>query len=300
VTARATVAAAGLLLLQATQAPPPPTEVFLTNMSVDASPLVGRSVALNISNNPGYDNQPSFTSDNKSVLFSSNRDGKQTDIYRYDIDGQSLTQLTHTAESEYSPLATPDGTTFSVVRVESDGAQRLWRFDMDGSNPRLVLRDVKPVGYHAWIDRTHVALFVLGAQGQPATLQIADTGNGAAKTVATNIGRSLQIRSRKGTLTFVSKAATPWVIKQFDLADGAITDLGPTIEGSEDFTWNSKFGSERLLMARGAKIFYRSPSDPTWREAGDLSAAGLGSITRLAVRAEGQPALALVAEPTVK
>ena len=34
------------------------------------------------------------------MLFSSNRDGKQNDIYRYDIATKTVTQLTHTPENE--------------------------------------------------------------------------------------------------------------------------------------------------------------------------------------------------------
>ena len=44
--------------------------------------------AVNITNNPGYDNQPFFTPDGRSVLFTSVRGPAgttQTDIYRYDI-----------------------------------------------------------------------------------------------------------------------------------------------------------------------------------------------------------------------
>jgi dipeptidyl aminopeptidase/acylaminoacyl peptidase len=291
---------------QAAQTPPapqapPPTDVFLLNLSIDRFPLIGPAArAINISNSPGYDNQPSFTPDSKSVLFTSNRDGKQTDTYRYDVETKALTQLTHTAESEYSPLVTPDGKTFSVIRVEADNAQRLWRFDMNGSNPRLVLENVKPVGYHAWIDATHIALFVLGAEGQPATLQVAETSSGTAKVVATNIGRSLQVRPRTKTLTFVSKASRPWTIKELDPATGTITDLAPALDGSEDFTWGNRFGAERMFMARDAKVFVHvtSANDATWQETGDI--AGVASITRLAVRPEGQPALAFVAEPSVK
>jgi len=286
-----------VFLLQAAQAPPP-TEVYLANLEVDRFPLIdGR--AINISNNADYDNQPSFTPDGRAVLLTSKRDGKQTDIYRYDIDAKTLTQLTHTPESEYSPTITPDGRTFSVVRVEADGTQRLWRFDLDGSDSRLVLETIKPVGYHVWIDATHLGLFVLGESGQPNTLQIADTATGTAKTVASNIGRSLHMRPGKNVVTFVSKISTPWMIREVSPATGAIADIVPALEGSEDFVWNNQFSAERLFMARGSKVFVRlTPSrDGAWREAGDFAGAGIESITRLAIRPQGQPALAVVGEP---
>lgn len=272
---------------------PPSTDVYLVNLGVDAFPLTG-GAPLNLSNSPGYDNQPSFLPDGKSVLFSSNRDGKQSDIYRYDLASKALTQLTRTPESEYSPLPTPDGKTFSVVRVEADNTQRLWRFDLDGANPRLVLDDVKPVGYHVCIDATHLGLFVLGAQGQPNTLQLADTTTGKAEIVASNIGRCLLMRPGKRTMTFVSKQTTPWMIKELDPTTRAISDVAAVLDGSEDFTWDPS-RPDRVFMARGSKFYFRSGEE--WRETGDF--VGVGKITRLAIgpAPAGQPRLALVGEP---
>jgi dipeptidyl aminopeptidase/acylaminoacyl peptidase len=282
---------------------PPPTEIYLTQLgAADVSPRVAGAPA-NISNNPGYDNQPSFTPDGKAILFSSNRDGQQTDIYRYDIEARALTQVTHTPESEYSPLVTPDGKTFSVVRVEADGTQRLWRFDLNGTNPRLVLTDVKPVGYHAWIDATHIALFVLGAQGQPNTLQIADTTTGRTETIASNIGRGLAMHPRTTRLTFVSKAQTPWMVREYDSITHAFSDLtavaqtAGAVATAEDFVWDP--WTDDLFMALGTDLRYWSPRTG-WNAAGTFE--GVTNITRLAIAptSSGQPRLALVAEPVAK
>jgi Tol biopolymer transport system component len=49
----------------------------------------------------GYNNQPSFLPDGKTVLYTSFRNG-QTDIYRYDLSTGKTTQVTNTTESEYS------------------------------------------------------------------------------------------------------------------------------------------------------------------------------------------------------
>jgi dipeptidyl aminopeptidase/acylaminoacyl peptidase len=275
----------------------PPTEIYVARLSIDAFPLTG-GTPTNISNNPGYDNQPSFLPDGSGLLFSSNRDGKQTDIYRYDFATQALTQLTRTPDSEYSPIVTPDRKTFSVVRQETDGTQRLWRFDLDGSNPRLVFETVKQIGYHAWIDDTHLALFVLGGSGEPNTLQLADVATGKTEVVDKGIGRSLQIRPRTGTLTYVSKPlGAHWIIKELDPKTRAIVTLTETVDDntSEDFTWHQ--ARPWLLMGQGAKIFGWN-AQGGWREVGAYT--GIGRITRLAAApfvGGAQPRLALVAEP---
>ena len=50
----------------------------------------------NISSNKGYDNQPYFTPGGDSILFSSERDGTQTDIYEYFISSKKTEQVTDT------------------------------------------------------------------------------------------------------------------------------------------------------------------------------------------------------------
>jgi dipeptidyl aminopeptidase/acylaminoacyl peptidase len=143
-----------VLMAAPAQQTPPATEVFLkARTGPDAD------IWINISNNPGYDNQPSFLPDSSGILFSSNRDGKQTDIYRYDIRNKRLTQLTKTPEAEYSPTVTPDRRSFSAVRVEADDTQRLWRFDRDGENPRVLLENM---------DRRHASCVVRPRRGSGA------------------------------------------------------------------------------------------------------------------------------------
>src|SRR5213075_1723714 len=160
----------------------PSTDIYLYELSrglLHRGPRV-----VNLTNRPGYDNQPSFVG--STMYYTSVHDG-QADIYRFQNARHS--RFTSTPESEYSAALTPDGKALAVVRVERDSTQRLWQFPLDGGAPSLVLRDIKPVGYFAWLDSTTLALFVLG---NPNTLQIADTRTGAARVVTPNIGRSLQ------------------------------------------------------------------------------------------------------------
>lgn len=287
---------------------PPATEIYL--MAVPGSPRPDLVRWINISKNPGYDNQPSFLPDSSAVLFASMRDGAQTDIYRYNIPANTLAQVTHTPESEYSPTVTPDGAAFSAVRVEADTTQRLWRFNLDGSNPRVVLDSVKPVGYHAWLDRTHLALFILGANGAPATLQLADTTTGAATLAVTGIGRSILVRPGTGTISYLATGETPRMLKALDPKTGASTTIVAPIDGSQDCAW---LPDGRLLMARGRTIFVWTPGQAAWetfvdfgplRAAPGASPAGttditppaFDGITRLAVSPGGH-LLAFVAEP---
>lgn len=280
------------------QPAPPRTEVYLASLTNAASPSVTGPL-VNISQSPGYDNQPSYLPDGRSVLFTSDRVDSQTDIFQYDLASKAVTRLTHDPENEYSPLVMPGGRTFSVVHGDE---QSLWSYDLDGSNGHLLYQHTGKIGYHVWIDATHVGIFVLGGQGQPNTLQIADIKTGSTRQIASSIGRSLLMRPGSGTMSFVDETKKGhWIVKAVDPVTNAITTLVETPPGSEDCAWDPVSGM--LLMASGAKIVGWSPSRPNdgWRTLGDLAPEGITNITRLAVNpAKGAPAagrLALVAEP---
>jgi hypothetical protein len=233
----------------------------------------------------GYNNQPFFLPDGRSVLYTSIRDG-QADIYRYDIGSGATTQITNTRESEYSPTLMPDGKNISVVRVEADGTQRLWKFPLAGGAPSLILENIKPVGYHWWLDKNTLALFVLGSSGKPHTLQIADVRSGKAETILENPGRILRRVPHQNKLSFVHKISEQeWLIKTFDLKTKQITTLVKTLTGSEDYAWTP---SGLLLTAKDAKLFKLDPAvNKDWQEVADFSAAGLRSLTRIAVSPKG-------------
>lgn len=260
-----------------TQAASPPTaDIYAVPIEPQAHVWkFGKPV--NMTARKGYENQPFFLPNGKTLLFTSIREEEQADIYESDLSGRKLTRLTHTPESEFSPTLTPDGKHFSVVRVEQDETQRLWRFSLAGENPELVLKSIKPVGYHYWIDTNRVALFILG---EPDTLQVVELGTEKATQIAANPGRSIRMNPRNGRLTFVEKRSEKeWWIREYDLRSGETTDLVQTLPGSEDFAWTPH---GILLMANGSKL-YEWEAGKNWSEIADFSARGLENITRLAI-----------------
>jgi WD40 repeat protein len=307
------VATAAMAASLSSQSPPPDTDIFLASFALDGGKaVVGKPV--NITANAGYDNQPSFTPDGDAILFTSVRGGRKpdpkisaasgSDIYRYDIASARVAQVTDTPESEYSPTVTPDGRHVSVIRVEADGTQRLWRFTIDGRDPSLVLPDVKPVGYHAWIDGNTLALFVLGspgaqgAPGSPATLQVADVKSGRAEIVVKGIGRSIQ-RIPRGGVSFVlneprdgGRAALR--VMELDPQSRSTTPLVPVVDGATqaDLAWTP---GGVLLMAHEGSLYAWRRGGAAMTPVADLSALGLRGVTRMAVSPKGDR-IALVAQ----
>jgi dipeptidyl aminopeptidase/acylaminoacyl peptidase len=299
VTRRAALPLAGALAAAcALAAPPataaaqgaPDTEIWLAPLRVEGGvAVVGTPV--NVTNRPGYDNQPSFTPDGRAILYTA-QDAGQTDVWRYDIATRVATPVTRTPESEYSPAVSPDGRWITVVRVEADSAQRLWRVPIGGrGEPQLLLRDVQPVGYFAWADANTLALFVLGAGDAPNMLQVARTrGGGRTDTIMSGVGRSLHRVPGTRTVSFVHAAAAPRVINVVDPATQAVRRVARPLVGSEDFAW---LDGERLLMARDDSLFQHGPGAEEWR--GVAALGDVGRVTRLAVSPRGDW-LAFVAE----
>jgi dipeptidyl aminopeptidase/acylaminoacyl peptidase len=301
-----TLAVVSGVLVSGLQNPPLATEIFLAPFAAREG-AVTLGPPVNITNNPGYDNQPSFTPDGSSVLFTSVRGDRKpdpknsaqtgSDIYRYDIKSGRISQVTNTPESEYSPTVTPDGRHISVIRVEPDGVQRLWKFTLDGTSPELVLTGVKPVGYHAWADANTLALFVLG---KPATLQVADTRTGKAEVVATGIGRSVQ-RIPRGGISFVLRDAAPegqppaLTISELDAVTRQTKPLVRAVAGSTeaDTAWTP---DGLLVIAHQGKLFGWRRGETEMKPIADLEVLGLRGVTRLAISPNGDR-IALVALP---
>lgn len=270
------------------QSSPPGTDIYLAPLSLEGGVVeVGRPD--NVTSRPGYDNQPFFSFDENFFLFTSADTSGATDIYRYNITEGAIIQVTRTPESEYSPTIVEGGRSFSSVRVEADGTQRLWQFDLDGTAPRLVLAAVDSVGYHTWVDENTLGLFVLG---EPHTLRVADREKDSDRIVASHIGRCLHTVPGTGEISFVQIVSEDesW-ISCFHTGSGESRRLVKTLPQSQDFAWLPGGG---ILMAQGFVLF-RWVGNDAWEEVSVLGPYGLSNVTRLAVSTSGRW-LALVAD----
>jgi len=267
------------------------TDIYLVELAtIEGRPAAGPPV--NLTDRPGYDNQPAFTRDGRGLLYAS-ADGVQVDCYRYDLDSGRSEQLTDTEEREYSPLPVPGRPGFSVVRVESDGSQRLWEFDDSGQEPLLLLEWEDDVGYYVWLDSVLVALRL---QDDPTELRFADTDVGWAEqqNVETHIGRSLRLVPGRNAMSFVHMVSSEeWWIVELDLLTREPRRIVRTLPGSQDHAWTP---DGALIMGHETRLYaFHAGHDDDWVPIADYGAEPFSEITRVAVSPHGDR-LAFVAK----
>lgn len=286
-----TLAGVAAVVLRAAPAPAqlPGTDIYLAPLyERDGKVVVG--APANVTGRAGYDNQPWFIDDTAFWFSSAVDTSEATDVYRYDIPAASIVRVTDTPESEYSPTLVPGGKGFSCVRVELDGAQRLWRFDLDGANPRVIAAGVDSVGYHAWRDDHTVAVFIVGS---PHSLRVVDTDSGAETLVALDIGRALHRVPHSDEISFMQRTGDTWTLARLDADTGAVTPFATALAGSQDCAWTP---GGNLLMAREGVVYVLDRERDRWSPVTAFGDPGLAALTRLAVDPAGRWLAVVAAE----
>ena len=249
------------------------TEIWVAPLREAAAALIGAPV--NVTRRPGYDNQPTFTPDGRALWFTRIGAEAPADIWRVGVDGGAPTRVTVTDESEYSATPTPDGRALSVIRVELDSTQRLWRFPLDGSAPSLVLRTLRPVGYHVWVGEATLGAFVLG---DPNALVLVDPRTERVDTLARDIGRALMRVPGRDAFTFLQLGRDTSWISEVDVRSRTIRRVAPAPRGSDYHAWTP---GGRLLATQGLRVLVWV--DGRWDTVLDVTGRGMGTLSRLAV-----------------
>ena len=263
------------------------TEVYLFDINVEERTI---SNLINVSNNEGYDNQPSFSS-NQTLLFTKTRNG-QTDAVQYDINTQVTSWLTETGfGSEYSPIQIPDNSEIAAVRLDTTGLQRLYLYNErdDASRP---IHESLVIGYHAWLNAMELITFVLGDESRLVYINLK---NQEEKTLTTNIGRSLHKIPDSNLMSYTS-------INKEGIHEVYILNIAEDFQsyyvcdlplGIQDYTWINK---DVMLLGSGNNLYtYDTFVDEDWKRFASLEEFGLNGITRLDVSPDGKH-LAVVVE----
>ncbi|CAN5330448.1 hypothetical protein BH09BAC5_BH09BAC5_24170 [soil metagenome] len=247
----------------------------------------------NISNHKGYDNQPFFSNDGLWMLFTSEQDSGQTDIFQYNIKLGQSNKFTNSSESEYSPEYFSTDNSFSDVVVEKDSTQRLWKYSYhpDYAYPQstILFPDVKNVAYSRWFNDSIVFLCLLP---EPMHLVVANVNTQKVSKCAKDVNRSMAVyhRNNNNNLFLYSQMQvdSTWEIAALSSFGNPDLDFMPVpfLEGSQDFAVDN---NDNLFMASGTKLyFWKIGKSKTWKPIADFKENGLTNISRIAISPDGK------------
>ena len=281
-----------MLLVAAQQAAPTPplpeTDILLYGMAASLSG-VQIGIGRNITASMGYDNQPAFSADGKSLLYSARRDGKQNDIYRFDLTTDATHQLTRSPKNEYSPHETPDGQSVTVVWEDSGTLQEIWRYPARGGRSETVLKLPDLIGYYTFATPNVAFAFILGT---PNTLQRIELDTQKRSTIASDIGRCIAT-APDGTVSYVRMENQQPVLHRIKVDGTGDEVLFPMLPGTEgDYAWLPD--GSGMLSTQGNGVYYHGAGPGDWRLVTTISEAG--GLSRLAISPDGKM-LAVVASP---
>ncbi|MDP2686119.1 MAG: hypothetical protein Q8O62_02795 [Aequorivita sp.] len=244
----------------------------------------------NISNDLGYNNQPSFSS-NETVLFAGNNDG-QTDISEYNLTSKNQKWVNSKTEGgEYSPQKFPSNTDVAAVRLDKDGLQRLYRYSAESGNSTELIKDLQ-VAYFAFYNGQKILATVL--DGDKIDLVMIDLPSKKTDTLFYNAGRSLhkvpKTNSMSYTLVNEEGNLDLYLLDMKSYESFFVCEL-PI--GIKDCVW---INDTQILIGSGNKLYmYDTLGESEWTRVASLEEYGLKNITRMAVSPDGKK-LAVVGE----
>jgi hypothetical protein len=261
---------------------PPNSEILL--FSVDQNDgKTTFSGGKNVTNNPGYDNQPSFSLDNRSLLFTSNRNGKDTNIFEYFLADGRTEQITTSADNEYT-AKDRDGKSLNFVREGSDQTMTVFSFERQTKKESLAFKIKEPVAYYAFNSKGDALVWVRYA----FFIHWVNSDKNINRFVADYaLPSTPQLIPGTDNFSFVKRLPTDemWIY-EFNPTNQTIRPIVQNKDGKVNYAWMPD-GS--LLIGSGTKLFrFNEKSDKSWVEIGDLSSFGVKEILRLAVSSDGK------------
>lgn len=262
----------------------PNTEIYVIDLLYKDSTSLKK--VKNISNNLGYDSQPFFINNN-DLTYAGSRNG-QTDIIVLS-HGKTTVFNAPTLGGEYSPQPIPDTQAFSAVRLDTNGYQRLYRYDTNKKGSSELVKDAM-VAYYTWADKnTIVAASIVGDN---LHLGIHNIEEETSQDLKINVGRSFHKIPQTHLVSFIDKSQKQWFVKSINPKTNEIKTLAPLPPGREDICW---LADGSLLLSKENTIFKYDTISKEWKVFHSFVNNDLGAISRIASSPDGKK-LAIVSE----
>lgn len=231
----------------------------------------------------GYNNQPSFISD-EEILFSSTNNN-QADIRKYNLKSNSL-QWIHpqTEGGEYSPQIIPESEAVAAVRLDLDGLQRLYKYDLKNNTNTLLIPNL-PVAYFIFYDAETLLATVLNEDDMD--LVKIDLAENSSEVLFSHAGRNLgKIPNSEWVSYTLINEAEEMDLYTYDFKTGESVFICQLPYGVQDYVW---LDDSKILAASGYRLFlFDTWEESEWNYAGSAEKFGVDGITRMALSPNGK------------
>jgi hypothetical protein len=174
--------------------------------------------------------------------------------------------------------------------VEDDGTQRLWKYDFKEETYSIIAKNLKPVGYHAWLNETNFISFILG---DPPGLYRYDTQENRQELIHKGIGRSLHKIPGRTEGSFVDRSGDVPSLRSYDGHFNQTTEICQLLPGSQDLAW---IDGDHIVMANEEGLFIKNTNtSEDWYLLDDLKSVSGKKPSRIAIDPKGK-FLAIVME----
>jgi hypothetical protein len=265
------------------------SEVYLVDIDFAMDGFTFQNIR-NISDNPGYDNQPFFQ--NNDLLLYARNHKEQTDIANFSLNNNTFEwQNKVTQGGEYSPQPIPNSADIAAVRLDPDGKQRLYRYTSDGTSTELIPN--LEVAYFTFFDSQTLVASILA--GDNLDLIIHHFMDNTTYTLLKKSGRSIHAIPNSKAVSYPAiNEEGNLDIYQLDMNSLDSYFICQLPIGIQDYVWWDDY---KILIGSGTKLFvYDLYGNGDWQQVADFSAYPLQNITRLSISPD-QKHLAFVAEP---
>jgi hypothetical protein len=251
---------------------PPGCELYLADIVHDGS-TVKVSTPVQVTDRKGYDGQPAFSLDGKSLYYIVWE--LQSDVWVMDVATKKHRAYRETPNPEYSPTTIP-GDPDGIALVRQDGPKhQIWQYASDTAKERTaLLPGAKQAIFFAW--NGDDILYVRPPILYKAKVGGADKGEVVTRTA----GRTLKRVPGTKDILFTDAG----MIKRLVAASGKIEPVMKTLPKIEDF---AVAADGTLWTSDGKALFMAAAGEETWKKVADLSKSIPKNISRLDINAEG-------------
>ena len=176
------------------------------------------------------------------------------------------------------PKKFPNANKISAVRLDKDGKQRLYEYDLRTAENKELIKDLV-VAYYTWYNEDIIVSAVI--ENENLNLYTNNIKNGSNRKYQQKVGRSFHKIPNTNLVSYISKEnENNWQIKSLNPVTGAIRVIANTLPKVEDICWLS---DGTILSSKDDLLYKFKPRyDANWKEVTSLKSYGISKITRIA------------------